>query len=150
MHKRQQLPRSFKVRRARYHPPLGRSPSRLRHSCEPLRSRSGGERSGQNRARFILLRPRSMIAFHSLFGGQLSDKVGDEAGPAGLVRSATAASIVTMEVLVKEDIVLEIGIALELFIHSENGTPAVGVTTENIYEPATQLISDFVKRRHDP
>src|SRR5215471_8005550 len=35
-------------------------------------------------------------------------------GPARLVRGATAAAIVTTEVLVEEDIVLEMGVALEL------------------------------------
>ena len=71
--------------------------------------------------RFILLHLRLGSSCHSLFGGQLRDKVGDEAGPARLVRSATAAAIVTVEVLVEGDIVLEMGIALEVFIPSENG-----------------------------
>src|SRR6516225_8451091 len=100
--------------------------------------------------RFILLHLRLGSSCHSLFGGQLRDKVGDEAGPARLVRSATAAAIVTVEVLVEGDIVLEMGIALELFIPSEDGAPAVRITTENLYEPARQLIGDFVKRHHDP
>src|SRR6516165_11306156 len=100
--------------------------------------------------RFILLHLRLGSSCHSLFGGQLRDKVGDEAGPARLVRSATAAAIVTVEVFVEEDVVLEIGVALELFIPSENGAPAVGTTTKNRYQAARQLISDFVKRQHCP
>ena len=100
--------------------------------------------------RFILLHLRLGSSCHSLFGGQLRDKVGDEAGPARLVRSATAAAIVTVEVFVEEDVVLEIGVALERFIPSEDGTSTVGITTKNPYEPATDLVSDFVKGQHGP
>ena len=46
-----------------------------------------------------------------------------------------------MEVLVEEDIVLEIEIALELFIPFENRAPAIGIATENLYEPARQCRS---------
>src|SRR5215469_2881498 len=100
--------------------------------------------------RFILLHLRLGSSCHSLFGGQLRDKVGDEAGPARLVRSATAAANITMEVLVEGDVVLEMGIALEFFIPSEDGAPTVGITTENIYEPTRQLVGYFVERHHDP
>ena len=85
-----------------------------------------------------------------LFRDQLVNKVGDEPGPARLVRRAAPAAIVAVEVFVEEDVVLEIGIALELSIPAEDGAPAVGVTTKNLYEPARQLISDFVKRHHGP
>ena len=84
------------------------------------------------------------------FRDQLVNKVGNEAGPARLVRSAASAAIVAVEVFVEEDVVFEIGIALKFSIPSEDGAPAVGVTTKNVYEAATQLVSDFVERQHRP
>ena len=103
-----------------------------------------------DRGRFILLRPPSGSICHLLFGGQLVNKVDDEAGPARLVRSAASAAIVAVEVFVEEDVVLEIGIALKFSTPSEDGALAVGITTKNVYEATTQLISDFVKRQHGP
>jgi len=85
-----------------------------------------------------------------LFRDQLVNKVGDEPGPARLVRRAAPAAIVAVEVFVEEDVVLEIGIALELPILSKDRAPAVGVTTKNVYEATRQLVSDFVERHHDP
>ena len=84
------------------------------------------------------------------FRDQLVNKVGNEAGPARLVRRAAPAAIVAVKVFVEEDVVLEIGIALELSISSEDGTSTVGITTKNPYEPATELVSDFVKGQHGP
>jgi hypothetical protein len=103
-----------------------------------------------SRGRFILLRPRWGNICNPLFRGQLVNKVGDEAGPARLVRRAAPAAIVAVEVFVEEDVVLEIGIVLELSVPSEEGAPAIGVTTKNVYEATTQLVSDFVKRQHGP
>src|SRR5207249_7354539 len=76
-------------------------------------------------------------------------KVGDEPGPARLVRSAAAAAIVAVEIFVEEDVVLEIGVGLQLCILSENGTPPVSTAKKKLYEAATQLISDFVEREHN-
>ena len=104
----------------------------------------------RSRGRFILLRPRWANIYNTFFRGQLTYEVGDEAGPARLVRRAAPAAIVAVEVFVEEDVVLEIGIALELSIPSEDGAPAVGVTTKNVYEAATQLVSNFAKRQHGP
>src|SRR5215467_2556846 len=86
---------------------------------------------------------------HRSFRDHLVDKVGNEPGPARLVRSAAAAAVVAMEVLVEEDVVIEIGIGLELFVGSKNGAPPVGTTKEELYQAATQLIGDFVERQHD-
>ena len=103
----------------------------------------------RNRGRFIF-RPHWGSMCNPSFRDQLVNKVGNEAGPARLVRRAAPAAIVAVKVFVEEDVVLEIGIALELSLPSEDGAPAVGVTTKNVYEPATQLVSDFVKRQHGP
>jgi hypothetical protein len=103
-----------------------------------------------NRGRFMLLHSRWGSCCHPSFLNQLVNKVGDEAGPARLMRRAASAAIVAVEVFMEEDVVLEIGILLELSIPSEDGAPAVGVTTKNVYEAATQLVSDFVERQHRP
>ena len=103
-----------------------------------------------NRGRFMLLHSRWGSCCHPSFLNQLVNKVGDEAGPARLMRRAASAAIVAVEVFMEEDVVLEIGILLELSIPSEDGAPAVSITTKNVYEAATQLVSDFVKRQHGP
>src|SRR6516165_5286196 len=59
-------------------------------------------------------------------GSELIDKVGDEAGPAGLMRGAASAAIIAVEVFMKKDVILELRIHLKLFVISENRTSSVG------------------------
>src|SRR5262245_55939933 len=56
---------------------------------------------------------------------ELADQVGNEPGPTGLVRCATAAAIVAVEIFVKQDVVLEMGIGLKFLVAAENRAPAV-------------------------
>src|SRR6266851_205436 len=106
------------------------------------------KRPRRKSARFDLLRARRASTCRYVFGDELADKVGDESGPACLVRSTAPAAIVAVEILVEKDVILEIGIGLELFIGPENGTSPVGISEKEPYEAATQLIGDLVESHH--
>ena len=77
------------------------------------------------------------------------DEVGDEAGPAGLMRSATAATIVAVKVLEEQDVVLEMRIGLELFIASEDGAPSIGAALKELQQTPAQFVGDLIQRQHD-
>ena len=92
-------------------------------------------------------RPRTRLP--SLLLVELIDEVGDEAGPAGLMRSATAAAIVAVKVLEEQDVVLEIRIGLELFIASEDGAPSIGTALKELQQTPAQFVADLIQRQHD-
>src|SRR5271169_144084 len=107
------------------------------------------QRRGCKRARFDPLRARRASTCRLSLRGELADQVGNQSGPTGLVRSAAAAAVVAVKVLVEEDIILEIGIGLKLFIGPENRTSAVGAAEKELDEAVAQLIGDLVEGEHD-
>ena len=100
-----------------------------RHSCSsivdvgslrPLRHAPAGVKAAS-----VWLLRNCRAGLRALFGrNQLADQVGDEPGPAGLMRSAAAAAIVAVEVLVEQDVVLEVWIGLKFLVAAEDGAPA--------------------------
>src|SRR5580692_7573031 len=75
----------------------------------------------------------------------LFDQFGDEAGPAGLVTRTEAGAIVAVEILIEEQQVPPVRIALEKFGAAGNGAAAVFVTNENMNEAARNFSSHFPK-----
>src|SRR4051812_8549984 len=65
------------------------------------------------------------------------------------MRSATAAAIVAMKVLVEQKIVLEVWIRLKFFVAAEDGAPPVRAAPEEFEQAAAQLVSDLLERQHD-
>ena len=56
-----------------------------------------------------------------------ADQVGDQPGPAGLVRGADAGAGVAVEVLVELEQVVPFRVGLELLDRAVDGAPAIGV-----------------------
>ncbi len=52
--------------------------------------------------------------------GEIVGQINDQTTPAGLVASTNAGPIVTMEVLIKQEIILPVGIALESLLAAKN------------------------------
>src|SRR5581483_10294032 len=75
------------------------------------------------------------------------DEVGDEAGPAGLVRRAETGPGVAVEVLVKQDRVAPGRILLEQRVPAEHGTTSVGAAQEQRDEPRRELGVDLGERQ---
>src|SRR4029453_17355029 len=69
----------------------------------------------------------------------LLDELGHQPGPARLVVGPDAGAVVAVEVLVEEDEVAPVGIALEAFGRSVDGAPAVAATQEQVGEAPRQL-----------
>src|SRR5579884_360140 len=74
------------------------------------------------------------------------DQVGDEAGPAGLVRRAEPRARVAVEVLVEEDRVPPSGILLQQAVPAEDGAPAVVAPQEERDQPPLELVGDRGQR----
>lgn len=56
--------------------------------------------------------------------------------PAGLVAGANAAAIVAMKIFVKQDVVAEMRVVLELFILAENRPRSIAVSQEDVRKTA--------------
>ena len=75
-------------------------------------------------------------------------QINDQTTPAGLVAGANAGAIVTMEVLIKHEIILPVGIALEGLLTSKDWSLAFSIACKNGDEPVRDMLSDLVKIRH--
>src|SRR4051812_5010309 len=73
-----------------------------------------------------------------------------QAGPPGLVVGADARSVVAVEVLVEEEAVAEVRIALHLLRLAERGAAPVSVAQEDRGEPARDLRRDLGQRELVP
>src|SRR5215471_13158140 len=85
-----------------------------------------------------------------VFGLEASEEIkytGNESGPAGLVARSETCAVVSVEVLIEEDVVLPVRIVLELPGSSVDGAFSVGVTQEHAGIPTTDL-SRYFKQRH--
>src|SRR5438067_301037 len=74
-------------------------------------------------------------------------QLGDEARPASLVRRAEASSGVTVEVLVKQDVIAEVRIALQERIAPEHRTASTPIAYEDARQSASQLRRHLVDRQ---
>src|ERR1700722_815021 len=109
--------------------------------CRKRRNRRCG-RGFQDLTRLVgWLRRRSLQR-------QLVDQVRDQPGPASLMRSTTPAPVVTMKILLKQDVVLEVRVGLEFLALSKDRPPAVSPTSKQLHQTAAQFIGDFVERQH--
>jgi len=71
----------------------------------------------------------------------------DQAGPAGLVRGTYAATGVAMEVFIEQQVVLEVRVALQLRMVTEDGTRPRLVGQEDPGETTGQFASGDGSRR---
>src|SRR5262245_17379976 len=74
------------------------------------------------------------------------DDPGDNAGPAGLVAGPQSCPVVSMEVLVKQNVIAPVRIRLELLVGSVNRPTASLISQKDIREPASDLLGHLVKR----
>src|SRR5688572_21521191 len=81
--------------------------------------------------------------------GTRLEKLGDEAGPAGLVPGADTASAVAVEVLEEEQVIAEVRILLQPRMLREDRPPPRFVLEEEPCEAARQLVGDALDR-HQP
>src|SRR5687768_13531667 len=90
-----------------------------------------------------LLRRRPFIAdFQECFRIERAlelEHLCDQTGPAGLVAGAKPGAVVAMEVFVKQQVILPVGICLEFFRAAENRTPAILVTQKDAGQPSGQF-----------
>src|SRR5262249_23408362 len=80
---------------------------------------------------------------------ELVDQVGDEPRPTGLVRCATAAAIVAVEIFMEQDVILEMRIGLKFLVAAENRAPAICPAQKKLEQASAQLVCDLVERAHD-
>ena len=76
------------------------------------------------------------------------DQFGHEPGPAGLMAGTEARAIIAVEVLVKEDVIAPVGIALELLTAAVDGAPALLVAGEYPGEPVGDLFAHLEEVHH--
>src|SRR5688572_24394112 len=76
-------------------------------------------------------------------------ELGDEAGPARLVRCTDAAPGVAVEIFMKENVVAEVRVARELLVGREHGTPAALVLQEQPGQAARQFVRHFGDAEED-
>ena len=69
----------------------------------------------------------------------LFDKFGNETGPAGLMACADPGAVVTMKILVKQDEIPPVWIALKEFLSSGHRAPSILSPQENMSEPPGNL-----------
>src|SRR5262249_22177596 len=74
----------------------------------------------------------------------------DDAGPSCLVAGAQSGSVVSVEVLVKQDVVAPVRICLELLRTTVYWPSASLISQENLREPAADLLSYLVQRHVAP
>src|SRR5262245_19738723 len=74
---------------------------------------------------------RLLIGKLVAFDGLLK-KLGDQAGPAGLMAGANAPAVVAVEILVEQDQVAPVRIALEPLVLAVHRTPPVLITHEDV------------------
>ena len=78
------------------------------------------------------------------------DQFGHEPRPAGLMAGAESCTIVPVKVLVKEDVIAPVGIALELLATAIDRPPAMLVAGEYPGEPAGNLFAHLEEVHHLP
>ena len=125
---------------ARSGPPDARRVRRRRSSCRhpgawrraapagPVGSPAGAGRPGSSSLRPLLQHVGKLADGVHAVAGAAADEVGDDAGPARLVRGAEPGAVVAVEVLVEDDVVLPRRVGLEALDAPEARAPAVGPT----------------------
>src|SRR5258708_20403976 len=71
------------------------------------------------------------------------DEFGHESCATGLVTGAQPGTVVAMEVFIEVDVVAPVGILLELFRATVDGSPAMRVAQENPGEPVRDFLADL-------
>ena len=77
--------------------------------------------------------------------GEIVGQINDKTTPAGLVAGANAGPIVTMEVLMKQQIILPVGIALEGLLAAKNWPLTFSIACKNGDEPVRELLGDLIE-----
>src|SRR3954468_2589955 len=104
------------------------------------RHRRGGCGSRERQARPD--RPSVPLPVSSSFSALL-EELRDQACPARLVACADTRSVVAVEILMKQHVIPEVRVALQLLLASEDGTAPALVAQEDGREAAGQLGCDF-------
>jgi hypothetical protein len=78
---------------------------------------------------------------------RLLQQLGDQAGPAGLVAGAHAATAVAVEILVEGDMVAPVGVALEQLDLAEDRSSTISVPQEDALQAARDVACDLPQRQ---
>ena len=100
-------------------------------------------------ARCSALRFFQRILVRTAVFGALLNELRDERSPAGLMTGTDTGAIVTVKVLVKQDVVLKVRIRLEALHAAEDGAPTA-VVSEDVEEAVREFACDFPKGQHMP
>ena len=76
----------------------------------------------------------------------LLEELGDEGRPPGLVRRSKSGARIAMKILVKEEQIAEMRVALELLDGTVKGTASVRIRSENGDQPARKVARDLPER----
>src|SRR5215472_8683270 len=66
--------------------------------------------------------------------------------PTSLVAGTYAPACITMEVLVEQQVVAEVGVGLKCLVFAEDRAASMPVTQEDVREPTRELIGDLPER----
>ena len=80
--------------------------------------------------------------------GEVVNQIKHQTTPSGLVAGTNAGPTVTMEVLIKQEIILPIGVVLEGLLTSKDWPKAFSVGCENRNEPVSKMLSNLIEIRH--
>src|SRR6516162_1184563 len=80
---------------------------------------------------------------------EVFDQTGDDTGPSRLVTGADAGPVVAMEVVVEQQVVAPIGIALKFFRAAKDRAPAGFVAEKDLAQPIGDLLS-HLEQIHQP
>src|SRR6516225_5910897 len=77
----------------------------------------------------------------------VEEQRGDQRCPAGLMAGTDARAVVSVEVLIKRNVIPPVRVALEIVVVAPDGTaPAArGVAQENVRQPPRQIRGDFAQ-----
>src|SRR5262245_2742208 len=88
----------------------------------------------------------SMAGLESPTRTTLQNQFRHQPGPSGLMAGASAPAVVAVEVLVEEDQVAPMWIALELFVLAMHRPSSVGIAEERTRQSPSDLVGDFGER----
>ena len=77
--------------------------------------------------------------------GARLEKQRDQTGPSGLMGRADAASAITVEILIKQDVVAEVGVPLLDAAVAEHRSVPVSAAEKETGQPVRQLLGDLAQ-----
>ena len=81
-------------------------------------------------------------------GGEVVNQIKHQTTPSRLVTGTNAGPIITMEVLIKQEIILPIGVALKGPLTAKDWSKAFSIACENGNESVREILGNFVEVCH--